>query len=144
MPFNGGIYEIEGYDILPAASPPHRVWNNKLIKVNKQGTGWRFMLHEAHMIENFTKKWFTPIVQPLVEGVNPDTFNWRNPLGTHIIPQTIADLRAYIQHHNSDYTKSQLDQAVEAWKGVVQPYDICECGAEKANTTHSDWCPKHG
>ncbi len=26
--------------------------------------------------------------------------------------------------------------------GDILSYNKCECGGEKANTTHSDWCPK--
>jgi len=61
MPFNGGIYEIEGYEILAHSCTPYRVWMNKLIKQNKNKEGYNFQLHENHMIRYFEEGWFTPI-----------------------------------------------------------------------------------
>lgn len=28
-------------------------------------------------------------------------------------------------------------------KKIIKINNKCECGAEKANTTHSNWCPKY-
>lgn len=60
-----------------------------------------------------------------------------------------ASLREHFKyHHNPDTEVPVTNLMLAVWMThyhklqsmVAKP---CECGAEKANTTHTDWCPKH-
>ena len=55
------------------------------------------------------------------------------------------DIRKLIEEiKRQERNKEQIDRIHESLDWHLEKIRIkCECGAEKAKTTHSDWCPKY-
>lgn len=60
-----------------------------------------------------------------------------DPANCIIIPFTVDEAKRHLKM----YPKQEKLQLVVYYFQEKQSI-VCECGAEKCNTTHSNWCPK--
>ena len=67
------------------------------------------------------------------------------PLTASEVEARHAETQGSLYHAWKTATYLEISRVCdEIVRHIKQSVTVCECGGDKARTTHSDWCPKHG